>query len=270
MIFKHAEIQEDGGGYLTITAENSEEVVDLSKHFRIFDQENSESLIEYAQAIQRGQLVYESKPSKRLWFYCDSALDHKFVEPYRRELEKRTGFIDPLPNVDLTSYHPRRLCHTHITDVIGLVDGHIVYKVIIQAEDWNNKPAEERADIDALDYVEEDIGNRPHESEFIQCRNGQYTKNPDYLKRRRCQPALLAEWLWDYLFAWWRVNHASKEQERILSAAEELYNRSKLHYGTVFGVREYTIYYLDPAGKCNWDSKGTMVSVIDWAQFAKL
>lgn len=254
--------RDDFGGTLSVTAESASEVLEIADHFRMFG-DDADGAIAKAQAIVAGSLTHTSGTDKRPWFVIESSLGHEFTEPYKAWLLRRTGYDGQLPSADLTPFHPRRLCHTHITLAVGLEQEHITYSVAVRSGDWNGKPANDRAWVTAEDYVSEDFGERKHENEYIPARGdgggGMMKRNPNYLKRHKPHPAASCQWLKSWLFSWWRQNHASDKQREILDGCEAL---GKLR------IDDFTLYALDPDGTCNYDGKGKMVSVYTWEQFA--
>jgi hypothetical protein len=270
MKFEHTQARDDGAGTITVTAETSKEVIELADHFRMYDKDEPEQLIALAEAIKAGTLTYTSKPNaKRPWFRCESALDYEFTQPYEDLLRKITGFDGgTLPDMDLTPFHARRLCHTHITAEARFKNGHYCYVVFIQAEDWNGKTAAERADINAEDYTQEDLGHRQHEREYIETRGGHMVRNPNYLKRHRARPALGCTWLWAALFNWWRMNKASAAQRAALDQCDETHKAYRLEPsylirssggpGYLVQSQHLVTSYADP------------VQLVTWENFAKL
>lgn len=278
MKFQQQETQSDGGGSLTITAETKAETLEVIKHFRLFDTDTEQGVLAMAEALgQPLPFVHKSEPKKRFWYDYESALDYEFTKPYADLLEKITGHTGQLPDLDLTPHHPRRLCHTHITSEARLEQGHICYTGIVQAEAWNGMTACDHGLNMLEDYMAEDFGFRRFEREYIE-RGNIMVRNPNYLKRHKAQPGLGAPWFWAVLFDWWRKNHASPEQSRILDASDAL--KSGWDSGRDYHLRQgggeqayligSSLYYDDPNGACNWDGKGRMVSVVSWDKFATL
>lgn len=267
MKFVHTPTAPDGGGTLAVIAENSKEVVKVLDHFRVFDKSDPEQLVAMSDAIKAGHYTHVSNKG-RDWYEVESALDHEFSKPYEDWLGRLTGFEGTLPDLLLTGVHPRRLCHTHITDECYTQHGHICFKGYVQSQDWNCKTALERSFDSMLDYVEEDFGTRPHEPEFVPVKGGGLMKhNPNYLKRHRAKPAASCGWLKEYLFDWWFDVLANDRQKNVISAAKEL----KRDYSFEKHVcHDYKIYALDPKGTCNYDGNGKMVRVYSWDEFRKL
>jgi hypothetical protein len=269
MRFEFKETQPNGGGQLTVIAENSKEVVKLAEHFRMFDKNKPDELLALAAAIVAGTLTYISKPNaKRPWFRIEESLDRAFVEPYMKLLERHTGYKGETPELELTDNHPRRLCHTHITDTCELTGGLIHFIGYEQAEEWNNKPAEANAHDNMLDYVAEDFGERKHEPEYIDSGCGCMKPNPSYLRRHKATPASKCEWFWDILFQWWLNTRANAKQKDVIAKA--LGYSNKLELNKPWKLNNYSIYSFDQAGTCKWDEKGTMARVYTWEQFAAL
>lgn len=220
MKFEHTQMRPDGGGTITVTAETAAEVVAVNDHFKVFGSTPA-ALLDLAQAAHAGAMTYGTGwPAKRPWYLVSSALDPAFTAPYRELLAKVTGFAGRPPDLDLTPHHPRRLCHTHHTSACGLFDGCYVFDVLVTAEEWNGMDAATNADKNAIDYVQEDLGWRPFEPEFIENRKGGYDRNPNYLKRHPPRPGTGAPWLWATLFDWWRNSHATDEHRDLLRAAD--------------------------------------------------
>lgn len=269
MKFVHHETEPDFSGSMEFIAETSAEVVELAKHFRLFDKDDPAELLAYAEAIKAGTYTYHSNPTKRKWHRVTSALDVEFTRPYLELLSRLTGFEGEFPDGDYTSKHPRRLCHTHHTLAFGVEHGHFTFDVVKESGPWNGMTAADYAERCAIDYVAEDVGYRRFEREFLERGNGQIYRNPDYLKRHKAEPAVGAPWLWEILFHWWRDNHATPGQNTILENAI-------CHYSQPWTVRSsggpchlvnHSLYVKDPAGTCNYDGNGLMVSVIDWKRF---
>lgn len=254
---------------MTVVAETPAEVVELAAHFRIFDKENPDDLVAMAEAIKAGTLTYVSQSSKRPWYRVESALDHEFSEPYEKWLARLVSHDATLPALDLTPIHPRRLCHTHITDTAWIEDGHIQFTGFVNSEDWNGKTAADRAFSTALDYTAEDFGTRQHEPEYIgikQRGGGLMKRNPNYLKRHPARPAASCEWLKSALFDWWMKNHATDEQRAIINGAASL---SHSRYSNPVWA-EYSLYVPDPSGTCNYDGNGFMARVYSWDEIKEL
>jgi hypothetical protein len=270
MQFQWQQTREDFGGTLTVTAETPAEVKELSDHFKLHDTGKPEDLMNLATALQAGRLVHTSSPQKRPWFEVESALDHEFTKPYKDLLERLTGYADNLPDLDLTTFHPRRLCHTHITATCGLEHEHYVYRIIKQSEAWNDKTAQEYADSSAQDYAEEELGFRPHEREYVQAKNGGYQLNPNYLKRHRAKPGTGAPWLWSVLFRWWLDNHATEAQRAAIAENDATHAKHKLsdsdwmirHSGTdtahLVGSSGLYLTYDEPVRFMKWEEFKTL------------
>ncbi|HVL15822.1 MAG TPA: hypothetical protein VM529_24840 [Gemmata sp.] len=270
MRYEFTETAPDFSGTITVTAETSPEVLELADHFRMFDKTKPADLMDLARAMQAGTLTYASNPqSKRRWFRVEAALDHEYTKPYTDLLRRVTGAdLDHFPDMDLTPFHPRRLCHTHITAACTMEHGHYCYDVLIQAEDWNGKDAFTRAQINAQDYAEEDLGHRPFEREYVEGRNGVLMRNPNYLKRHRAKPTTGAPWLWAALFNWWRATHATPGQAAALALCDATHAKHRLE-------PDYLIRSSGgPAGLIGYGgiitSFNEPVARVSWEEFAKL
>ncbi len=264
---------------LVVTAETPAEVMEVWQHYRL-DSGTPEGVLKMAEAIQAGRYIHTTQPHPtRKWFDVDVYLN-RALNPYWALLKRMTGFdvgVNPessFPDTNLTSLYPNRLGFTHITDSIAIEDGAIHAHVYIQAQDWNNRDAATNVQRNADDYVMEQVGKRKHEREFITAGNGHMVANKNYLKRHQAEPGLGAPWLWTVVFAWWRANHATEGQRRLLDAIDALKSRAgDRDYDIRKGGGEeatlvgYSMYALDPAGKVDWDGKGTKASVYTWEQF---
>lgn len=254
-------------GFLTVTAKTPAEVVQVAEHFDLFDKKTPEALIALADAIKAGTLTHVSKPTKRPWFLVESALDYEFTKPYLELLTKLTGYEGDLPDLDLTPHHPRRLCHTYHTISCELEHGHYAYRVVTQSEPWNGKNAQEYADSSTQDYVEEELGWRPHEPEHIEER-GRIIRNPNYLKRHRAKAGLGSPWLWAVLFRWWLEKYGTQAQRELCEQNAAL--MMKNHRGEPdWALRSYGHGPCSPIGygglRRTWEAP-----LVTWEEFKTL
>lgn len=281
MKFTHINIGEDGGGDMNVTAETDAETIEIIQHFRVLKLDTVEGAKQLVEAINSPCYCYTAKSDKRKWYHCKSALDVDSTRPYKELLERITGFetSNLIPDTDLTHLHPRRLCHTHITDRLFVDKEHICYECFDESEEWMGEAAAARADKNTYDYVKEDFGFRRFEREYKACGNGMYTPNPDYARKRHAaSPGLGAPWFWKWLFTWWRENHATQAQHRVLAAVDKMHTDKR--YSADWELREsgdeqcglssYNMYYDDPTGTIDWDGKGRKVSCLNWEDFKKL
>lgn len=300
--------QEDGGGDLYAVAETIHEVQEFLEYFKPFPSrsddpvERAQGLLQEAQALQAGHLEIH-KPivnnscysSPYAWYEITGSLTAKrpvhyypqqtwgFLDPYKRLMKDYLAYDLALPDMELTQACDSRLCHTHIVQRMWLHDDVLHFVALVQSGAWQERTAKQYAEFHAYDYIEESIGGRSHESEFL-CHGSTYTRNPHYAtgKHHPPEPAFGAPWLWLTLFRWWREKLASPRQREILDDCDKLHKASKLesdyaprysgqiaNFSTTYTV-DSRIYYADPNGTINWDGKGTMASVIDWKEFAKL
>ena len=225
---------------LRVFADTPDEVIKVFKHFRL--DSGTGGALALAEAIKAGSFTYETNPlsTKRNWFDVDVYLD-RALQPYCALLERLTGWSGgalEVPDMDLTALYPDRLQHTHITDSIETVGGMIHAHVYIQSEDWNGQDAATRAQRMADDYVQENVGQRKHEQQYIRAGNNHIVENKNYMKRHPAMPGIGAEWLWSKLFAWWRENFATGQQRAILAAVDQMETQ---RYGRSYDVRACAI-----------------------------
>lgn len=277
----------DGGGDMEITASTAAEVVQLIDHFRLFSSKDpakqSELAVLKANAIVQGFYSYTAyadgregpnvKREPRAWYISRVILDQKWLEPYVNMLRKCTGCTQPLPSMLLK--HPRRLCHTHLTDWVQLIGGDAPYveaMVYVETEPWYNMTAVEHADFRARECVCNEVGYTPSEPQYIPYGDrGLYKLNPDYGKRRPPMPGLCASWLWEPIIAYWQQHYITDAQKELLAAAARLSNRDPMAltgYPTM--GPDCTIYYEHPEGH-DWDAEKTQkFKTMTWEEFAKL
>ncbi len=94
---------EDGFGSVKIDAETQPEVAELAKHFRIFDKDSIPDLLRWADALKECKLSYSANG----YLLADSYISAEFCDPYRREIERKTGYAGEFPKINLTPFFPR-------------------------------------------------------------------------------------------------------------------------------------------------------------------
>lgn len=171
-------------------------------------------------AVETGDLVYQDVATeKRPWFSVSTELGPDSVKPYLDLLERVTGYAGDLPEFEFIP-SDAGLRHTHVMAKCLVSSSGIKASGFIKTEDWNGQTADVRAPINFHDYVVEGFGYRKHEDEFKQAGNGQYVKNPSYLKRYEAQSGLGSPELWKQIFSWWRKTHATPGHEAVLQFTE--------------------------------------------------
>lgn len=271
MQFQHQANRSDGGGILKITAETPEEILELYNHSHSYNKGTAENILQLADWIKAGRAETTfAGTDRRPWFNVSVHVGSEFLKPYLNLLERLTGYSGSIPTTDLTKFHPRRLCYTHHTMNCILLGGtkEYVAEVCLTAEDWNGRDAATNAERNAIDYVQEELGYRFHEKEFIE-KSGRYVNNPNYLKRHAPKPGIGAPWLWKVLFSWWRENYTTPQQQNALDSSDrsmEVCKLDKCWEVRQGGGNEATLV----------DSQGIYLSIqeplsrITWEDFKKL
>jgi hypothetical protein len=268
------------GGKLHFTAESSADVVALCARFKPFNLELPEELVKYADAIRLGSLVVEDGSEKRPYFRIETALDVEWLEPYAKRLRSWVGWGE-LEQVELEfPCLVRPLCHTHSVTRAFLDGGHLCFEGYQQASEWNGKAAHVRAEKMFLDYVQEDIGARKQEPEYIGINGGGgglLKRNPNYLRRNPPHPHLSHAGLFNALFSWWRANRASDAQKRLLVLGESLKGgggaadfEGRQGYQEINFHSYGSFHYLAEDGKGHPWGSGQTFHVMTWEEFQKL
>jgi hypothetical protein len=171
-------------------------------------------------SVETGDLVHQDLATeKRPWFPASTELGPNSIKPYMDLLKRVTRYAGDLPESEFVP-SDAGLHHTHAMAKCLVSSRGIKASGFIQSEDWGGQPADVRARVNFHDYVVEGFGYRKHEEEFTQVGNGQYVKNPSYLKRLAPQSGLGSPELWKQIFGWWRKTHATPGQEAVLQFAE--------------------------------------------------
>lgn len=260
MKIEHKQTREDGGGSMTVTASTPEEKKHVIGHFRLHDND----------AVAQAQPILDSAPfvhtpeagcrDNAAWFECTGSLDMEFSTPYFREYEKRTGDTGRgiLPDIDLTPAYPwDGLRFTHYMEQFWTEHGHFCFRAIVQSRDWNGKAAADRADGYALDAIQEMVGTRYLEPEYIETGfGGQMKRNPNYLKRHPVKPALSADWLFQALLEHWLKEKATPGQRELFALNIEVMRQARCSSG-LFSLRE------NSGIRKSWETDG----LVTWDQF---
>lgn len=246
---------------MAVTAETPEEKAHVIEHFRLGDD-----------ALKAAQIITNPEPFTHVcpmvgrdnaaWFECTGALEIEFSEPYFKEYVQRTGDAGGgiLPDLDLTASYPwQGLHHTHYLRELYTDGGHICFTVIIRAGDWNGQDAATLADRRAVDYMQEAVGERPFEREYIETHNGLLKRNPNYLKRHKARPALSAQWLFSALIDNWLATKAAPKQRELAETDRALMFANHRGAGGLRELREYQ------GLRRNWQD-----AAINWMEFKEL
>jgi len=261
--FEEMELTEgrEFGGKLTITANGAAEVLALIDHFQLFqDTSNIESLQARIAAMQSETLSHVIYSEKRPVYEIDSALDYEFTKPYCDWALRCFGYDGQFPNLEI----PRRwkgLIHTNYQARLYTSNQHICFLTYVQSQPWNNMDANTYAERCAHDLIGEEFGTRYREPEFKQTRNGQYVKNPDYLKRHIPKPAATNSRLKVAFFDWWLENVANDAQKTIVAGNKAI--AANVSYMECFKFERFEshIYY---------EKTAKDYKIMSFDQFAKL
>lgn len=208
-------------GALTIRATSAKEVKELLDHFRLDVTAHIDDLV-------KGHLEHVSFNAKRPWFAVGAQVPFTFLQPYYDRLKQITGYAGPAFDIvgDRLRYCSRRLtslCHTHlVTEACISAQG---YQAIgfIASEDWNGRPADERAVTNFNEYLREHLGDRKSEPEFLEINSGLLRRNPNYGKRYPPHPAAKSEAVFEVIFSHWLHTLASREQIALFIEAAACY-----------------------------------------------
>ena len=265
--FHFTESEPDGGGSLRIVGTSDKVKEELCEMFR----RNEPKATKYAPLASAEPMEIVLSPrdtrndGREAWYAFPCALDCEWFDPYRKQLERMTGFKGEIGDFSIPD--PRMLCYTRHRAALRFEDGHVQATIYVSAHPWNKMDALTYGHKRAEMMFQSDIGEEPIVREFIENRNGTYSRNPQYPNPLPPRPALRCEYLWGALWEWWLANRASEAQKAILAAcvSEERTGRYS------FGFRSMSsLYVSDPAGPINWDGKGRMVRSVSWDEFAAL
>lgn len=208
----------DEGKALKITATDPAACRELVEHYKL-------DPFHYAAVAMGGHLEYIDRCSKKdneTWFQETVQLGPEWLAPYMKQLERWFGYTGPIPlieNAPIYGGYPKQLCHTHMVERAMISpDGYwaLGYQ---QSRDYNGKPAEQRSRQYFHEYVQEDLGDRRHEPEYLALDNGLYRRNPNYLKSHHPHPAAKNERITTALVQWWVANVATPGQKACLEEA---------------------------------------------------
>lgn len=212
-------IEQTEPGTITVTAQTAKEVQAVFKHFGLDSTKQ-----DFIDALVTGFYVVKSAP-KRQWFAVSVKCEPGWILPYLERLERVTGFADSIGDIENAPWNNYKwdLVHTHIVTRAAIVGDSYISEGFIQAEDWDGKPAAERAARNFAEYVRNFIGDTERESELLQMPNGLFRRNPNYMKRHYPHPAFSSSALWSCIFSTWIARHATSGQMAILNEAAKCY-----------------------------------------------
>lgn len=251
MEFQFTEGNYDGafkfGGKLTITARGAQDVESLVKHFRLFSDMGDVAVLQARiAALQSETLTHVLQSDKRPMYEVSTCLDDEFTAPYKKWARDCFGYDGVFPDLEI----PRQwggLIHTNYQARLYIECEHICVDAFTSSEPWNGRDAQEYAESRVKDYLGEEFGKRYQEPEFLQKGNGQYYRNPNYLKRHRPTPVASNARLKRAFFAWFVDNHASDAQKAIVAGNREIAQGAKYMSAFEFERHETHIYYAKTA-----------------------
>lgn len=231
------------GGQLEIQAESPGEVESLISHFRLFrDLSDVSELRARIAALESGTMTHVIKSEKRPVYAVSACLDFDFTAPYKEWAKRNFGFDGVFPDLEI----PRKwdgLIATNYQARIYTENEHICFDAFTTSEPWNKKNAQDYAESRVVDCVGEEFGTRRQEPEFIDVRNGQYQRNPNYLRRHRATPLASNARLKRAFFEWWMVNCANDAQKAIVAGNREIARGASYMSAFEFERLESHIYY---------------------------
>lgn len=264
------ETEPDGGGQVVVWADTEATKEDLCDIAR----QDVKKTHKYAPMLDPQPMRAEFGPrdnpnyGRQAWYAFPLALDVEWLKPYTDCLERLTGYAGPIPDMVIEDSKP--LCFTRFRTDFRIEDGHLQATYYLDGHAYHEQTALEYNSRRAEQMFKANVGNTKHEREFVQSSNGQYKRNPNYLKQHPPHPALRDNDIWSALFLWWKANKATPGQLAVLEAAEKTGQygfRWQLQYDH---GPDYRITALDPNGTCNYDGKGMMVRMYSWEEFRAL
>ena len=249
------------GGQLAITAENAQEVEELMRHFRLFNDMSDVTVLQARiAALQSQTLTHVIKSDKRPVYSVESCLGHEFTLPYQKWAQDCFGFDGVFPDLEI----PRQwngLIHTNYQAQLYTQNEHVCFEAFVSAQPWSGKDAQEYAQYLVADYIGEEFGTRYHEPEYIPAGNGMMKHNPNYLKRHNAKPGATNSRLKKAFFTWWLETHANDAQRAVVQGNQEIAKGAKYMSAFEFERHESHIHY---------EHTGKDYKSVSFAEFAKL
>ncbi len=279
LCFEFTETEPDGGGRLVIRAWGAEWKESLCDMYR----REEPKATKYAPLMDARAFVVELEPKdtrnygRQAWYAFPIALDDEWFKPYKDLLQRCTGYAGEIPDMPIPG-DTEALRATGYRAALRVEDGHLQATYYVESHAWGDRSALDYGHARAEDYFKESVGDRPPVPEFIHGGNGAYYPNPKYATGYKApvRARVTSEVVWNALWAWWRANHATPAQERVLRQVEALKSDGnpetrRLPWECRWrqGV-DYSLYALDPDGACDWDGKGKKARVYKWEEFAAL
>ncbi len=205
---------------LEITAETPAEVREVIKHYGL-------DPFQYPEAFTSGVLTYvhsERGRDNAAIFAGSVELVSQWTAPYERRLRSLTGYTGPFGGifgVPILAYGPN-LCHTFLpTQAYILQGGSLLVSGFQWAADWNGRDAAERAGLLFADYVQQEVGARKSEPEYIAANEAGtlMRRNPNYLKRYAPHPEATNARFFNHIVQWWLDEKATPGQRELVAKA---------------------------------------------------
>jgi len=248
-------------GY-AVKPESPSEAVELNRVTRGIDPEKNP--LEFAEFIQnpKPQEFRLGQRSERDGCgFVLAQIETQHVDPYIQMLQDRTGHCldDHEATIDLVAAlgqmkATRTLVSAKYThgciEVVAVVGAYGTFEA--DDDDGRRKGAERWL----RQGIEDDLGQRHTEPEFIQSRNGQYKRNENYATGRHvtAAKAVKNEKVWGAIWGFWVENYASDAQKALLA--------------------DYSTFRNGPTRPTSRDHKGFHVEdykrFVSWPEFAEL
>lgn len=179
------------------------------------------------------ELVHVIKCGKRdngRWFDVAAAVGKEWLDPYFEHLNKLTGYVGDMPEMDAPRFESDRWRYmTPQCVVTGARMSRTGYSRtgFVSTSDWQGRKAENRAQPYFLEILKDDIGYKPTVEQYIPINEWgtEFRLNPNWGKHippRPCKdPDRFAETYWRFIFNWWWESRATPEQREFLKAVEK-------------------------------------------------
>ena len=251
-------------GQLVITAETPEAKMAALEHFEknAPDDVRARRLLEVL-GTSEPLVLRPSCSGKSQWYCREVVLDEKWTAPYIDLLRRRTGWPAEGEVIDVENVHHRDwwggLRHTFYPVSMEISHNCLVAEVVVSSQDWSEKTAVERAQINADRALIAHIAESIHEPEFIPAGN-LFRLYPKYATgNTKYEPGVKCADLFHHLVETWLERHANDSQREVVRISHEL--NSKNHHG------ESSLHDNKGYGGLRWSWHHDEIS---WADFQTL